>query len=278
MSYDFAGMPYRLHNDPVNESIPQDLDRFDDYLQEGRLQDLRVECEEGIASLGQVSNGRYSLAIYRLFLGLVELREGRFQKALEVLSPVIPRLPGGQTSDILKGRVAAGIGRALIGLNKLDEAFTVLKGAQEEFPESAEVWAALGLCHRVIARVEREQISDPGTIKNHSDEAWRCFLQAAQLSPTDISVAHELAGLGFTPERYRPLAEALRVFLIDQPHTLDIRAFLSLALLLDGQVEMAREEMERVDAFAAVSVIDPGVLATVRDALNAMRRVEQEQN
>lgn len=253
-------MAYRLPSLPAELTVSQDFDRCEGYLKAGQVHELRAACEEILGGAvtecrgASVHGPLRDASVAALFLGLIELRESRFEPACEHFTSVL------HASRTVRVRASAGLGRALIGAGRRGEACALLSQALDEFPESSEIFGALSAYYR-----GGDNQPDDGAA------AWAHLVRAARCNPSDGAVIAELVSIGFVPERYAELADALRAYVVREPMVLDYRACLGMALLLLGRIDEAQEELERVDAFAACAAMDPSVLATARETLHRLR-------
>jgi tetratricopeptide (TPR) repeat protein len=242
-------MAYRLQDNTEEYYVDQEFDRLDRRLWEGDFETVRRHCSSIIES--QLEPDDRKIWGHAL-LGLVELVEGQFDKAYYHC------LLGARASEPIRSRAIAGVAYALIGRGCFNDAETLLKSFLESSPDSGVAWHALGSCYAA---------------SNRTQEAWSCLARAWTLCPRGATSLPTLASLGLCKERCNELATILGAACVVDPANLDARGVLAAALLLMGDRERARQELERVMAFAPLTKINTQVLALVRESFASAARM-----
>lgn len=233
-------MAYTLALEGLEPSIDLEFDRLYAQGLSGEWSPVRDRCQQLLATPNPP-------AWTHLLLGYAELSEKDFESAHSHFCE------GMSLPEPLGSESCAGVGRALLGLSRHDEALRLLQEVVARWPESHFVWHALGETFAVLG---------------DNEHAWLCALQAAALCPTHADSLSLLVAAASQLARHAELIKALEDIRNAQPWNLDVRGTCALTLLRNGRHVEAVEEMTRVVSFAPFAPVSPAVLEMIRDSIS----------
>jgi protein O-GlcNAc transferase len=195
--------------------IDQSLESAAEFLEAGRLDEAEATCRQIIA----IEPDAYAL----YFLGLIEQRRGRHERAVVWLS----RAAGGEDTD---AEFLHALGVSLFALGRCDEAAGALKRAAALQPDSAAIQFALGAA---LARAGRQ------------DDATDAFSTVVRLRP-ELAEAHYNLGTVLAARERLPEAVAALTRAIDlKPDFADAHCALGAALKRQGTLDEAAAALQR---------------------------------
>jgi|GEM_PF-5024008 len=240
-------MSYCIPHTDETLVVDQEFDELDWRMRDGKQNEVRAAATS-IIQLSGVSAKRAAAA--HLLLATIELLNYNYEGALDHLHNSEP------VPQPLRARARATSAKALSMLGRLEEAGRILAELMAESPDSWSTWEAVGVWQQR---------------RGEEEEAWKAFLRAAQLDPSNSSVVSHLAAAGLRPERSLDLGRVLEAYLAFEPLNLGFRACLVNCYLTMGEVERARDQAQRIVSFAPFSVIPPEVVSTMSELLRQLQ-------
>lgn len=239
-------MAYTLEMEGIEASIDLEFDRLHAQGLQGEWERVRERCRHLLAA----SN---SFTWAHLLLGYAELREKNFEVAHQHF------LQGASLPEPLGSESRAGVGRALVGLGRNDDALLLLHELVTRYPDCHFAWHALG---------------ETCAMRGDNDLAWLCAQRATELCPTHSESVSLIVAVAGALARHSELIVSLQEVQKAQPWNLDVRGARALSLLRDGRHSEALEEMTRVVSFAPFARVSPAILTLIRQSISTLQTRE----